>query len=107
VYFDGVRQNEAFGDIVTWDLIPKAAIASATLIPGSDPVYGLNTLGGAIAVRTLDGLSAPGLDVEASGGRFGRQFRPSQKFLLRGGNNLCATQFGYVQDFWRATKCRL
>jgi hypothetical protein len=35
------------------------------------------------------------------------QFRPSQKFLLRGGNNLCATQFGYVQDFWRSTKCRL
>ena len=73
VYLDGVRQNQAFGDIVTWDVIPKAAIAEATLIPGSDPVYGLNTLGGAIVVRTRDGLSAPGLDLEASGGHFGRR----------------------------------
>ena len=52
VYLDGVRQNQPFGDIVAWDLIPKVAIRDMALIPGSDPVYGLNTLGGAISVQT-------------------------------------------------------
>ena len=52
VYLDGVRQNQPFGDVVQWDLIPKVAIATMELIPGSNPVYGLNTLGGAIAVQT-------------------------------------------------------
>src|SRR5512138_1584679 len=30
VFVDGVRVNEPFGDIVNWDLIPKAALASIT-----------------------------------------------------------------------------
>ncbi len=46
VYLDGVRLNQPFGDVVSWDLIPRQAIASLTLIPGSNPVFGLNTLGG-------------------------------------------------------------
>lgn len=48
VYVDGVRQNQPFGDVVSWDLIPKDSISEMALIPGSDPLYGLNTLGGAI-----------------------------------------------------------
>ena len=32
VYLDGVRQNEPFGDVVAWDLIPKVAIASTELM---------------------------------------------------------------------------
>src|SRR5882757_1019374 len=51
VYLDGVRQNQPFGDVVAWDLIPKIAIQDMALIPGSDPVYGLNTLGGAVSVQ--------------------------------------------------------
>jgi iron complex outermembrane receptor protein len=47
VFQDGVRINEAFGDVVNWDLIPQAAISSVQLIPRSNPVFGLNTLGGA------------------------------------------------------------
>jgi len=35
VYLDGVRQNQPFGDVVAWDLIPKVAISSTELIPGS------------------------------------------------------------------------
>src|ERR1700676_4924739 len=38
VYMDGVRQNQAFGDIVAWDLIPKIAILDLELMPGSDPL---------------------------------------------------------------------
>jgi hypothetical protein len=56
VYLDGVRINQPFGDVVSWDLIPRAAIASVTLMPGSNPLFGLNTLGGALAIRTKDGL---------------------------------------------------
>ena len=51
VYMDGVRQNQPFGDIVAWDLIPKIAISEVALIPGSNPLFGLNTLGGAISIR--------------------------------------------------------
>jgi outer membrane receptor protein involved in Fe transport len=60
VFVDGVRQNQPFGDVVSWDLIPKDAIAEMALIPGSDPLFGLNTLGGAISVTTKSGLTNPG-----------------------------------------------
>ena len=62
VYLDGVRQNQPFGDVVSWDLIPQNAISEMTLMPGSDPLFGLNTLGGALTVQTKDGVSAPGLE---------------------------------------------
>ena len=62
VYLDGVRQNQPFGDVVSWDLIPKNAISEITLIPGSDPLFGLNTLGGALSVQTKDGVSNPGME---------------------------------------------
>jgi hypothetical protein len=56
VYVDGVRQNQPFGDVVSWDLIPKDAISEITLVPGSDPLFGLNTLGGALSVQTKNGV---------------------------------------------------
>ncbi len=73
VYMDGVRQNQPFGDVVAWDLIPKIAISEVALVPGSDPLFGLNTLGGAISVTTKDGFSAPGLALSVNGGSFGRR----------------------------------
>lgn len=72
VFVDGARVNESFGDVVNWDLIPRAAIARIDLLPGSNPVFGLNTLGGALSIRTKDGRSFPGASVELSGGSFGR-----------------------------------
>ena len=47
-----VRVNESFGDTVNMDLIPESAISTVTLMSGSNPVFGLNTLGGALAVQT-------------------------------------------------------
>ncbi|HWC99651.1 MAG TPA: TonB-dependent receptor [Candidatus Sulfopaludibacter sp.] len=73
VYMDGVRQNRPFGDIVAWDLIPKIAIAEVALMPGSNPLFGLNTLGGAVSIQTKDGNSQPGLSLQVSGGSFGRR----------------------------------
>lgn len=60
VFLDGVRVNEPFGDVVNWDLIPQAAIQTMQIIPGSNPTFGLNTLGGAVAVTTKNGRSNPG-----------------------------------------------
>jgi outer membrane cobalamin receptor len=65
VYLDGVRQNQPFGDIVAWDLIPKVAISEVALTPGSNPLFGLNTLGGAVSVETKDGRSQPGVRLQA------------------------------------------
>ncbi|HSD53683.1 MAG TPA: TonB-dependent receptor [Burkholderiales bacterium] len=72
VYQDGVRVNEAFGDVVNWDLIPRIAISSMQVIPGSNPVFGLNTLGGALALYTKSGFTYPGSRVAAYGGSYGR-----------------------------------
>ena len=73
VYLDGVRLNQPFGDIVSWDVIPRAAIRSATLMPGSNPLFGLNTLGGALSVQTKDGHSSPGTSAQVVGGGYGRR----------------------------------
>ncbi|MDR5829412.1 TonB-dependent receptor [Caballeronia sp. LP006] len=73
VFLDGVRINEPFGDVVNWDLIPQAAISTMQIIPGSNPTFGLNTLGGAIAVTTKNGRDNPGGAVDVSFGSFGRK----------------------------------
>ena len=73
VYMDGVRMNQPFGDVVLWDLIPKAAIASVSLMSGSNPLFGLNTLGGALSIRTRDGQNDAGTALEVSAGSFGRR----------------------------------
>jgi outer membrane receptor protein involved in Fe transport len=73
VYVDGVRVNESFGDTVNWDLIPQSAISTVMLMSGSNPVFGLNTLGGALSVKTKSGHNDPGTEFEAYGGSFGRR----------------------------------
>lgn len=72
VYQDAVRINEPFGDTVNWALIPESAIDTVYLMPGSNPLYGLNALGGAIAIETKDGFSHPGTRAEAFAGSFSR-----------------------------------
>ncbi len=72
VYQNGVRINEAFGDTVNWDLFPDIAINQVSIV-SSNPVYGLNALGGAITVGMKDGFSYQGTDLEASRGSFGQR----------------------------------
>ncbi|MEF8764526.1 TonB-dependent receptor, partial [Stenotrophomonas sp. A3_2] len=71
VYVNGARFNDPFGDTVNWDLVPAAAIDTVTL-EASNPVFGLNALGGAVSVRLKDGFSAPGASLTAIGGSFDR-----------------------------------
>ena len=72
VYMDGVRMNQPFGDVVNWDMFPEAAIDTVTLVPGSNPMYGLNTLGGALAFTTKSGLTTQGNELTTSYGSYGR-----------------------------------
>jgi iron complex outermembrane receptor protein len=90
-YVNGVRFNEPFGDTVNWDLIPEGAIDSMALYPGSNPVYGLNSLGGAIAIKTKTGFTAPKHQLEAYGGSWGRH----SEELSSGWNN---GTWGYFLD---------
>lgn len=73
VFMNGVRLNEPFGDIVSWDLIPPGAIRSLNLMPGSNPLFGLNTLGGALSLETKTGFDAAGARASLSGGSWGRR----------------------------------
>jgi iron complex outermembrane receptor protein len=74
VYQNGVRLNEPFGDNVNWDLVPNFAINRLSVIP-SNPVYGLNALGGALVVEMKNGFNFQGGEAQAFGGSFGtRQF---------------------------------
>jgi iron complex outermembrane receptor protein len=73
VFMDGVRINEPFGDVVNWDLFPQQAVNTIQLIPGSNPTYGLNTLGGAISITTKNGKTSPGGDAEVTAGSWGRK----------------------------------
>lgn len=102
VYLDSVRLNQPFGDVVSWDLIPRAAIASLALMPGSNPLFGLNTLGGALNVQTKNGLNNPGTSLQALGGENQRQ---AVEFEHGGSNtnglNWYLTGNRFSEDGWR------
>ncbi len=101
VYVDGVRVNEPFGEVVNWDLIPMNAIQRMDLLPGSDPLFGLNTLGGALSIATKSGFSSPRVEGSVLTGSWGRR----QVKATAGGNN--GTLGGFValnffdEDGWR------
>jgi iron complex outermembrane receptor protein len=71
VYQNGARINEVFGDIVNWDFIPENAISQMTMVP-SNPVYGLNAIGGAMTFDMKNGFTYQGLSGEVSAGSYGR-----------------------------------
>ena len=71
VYINGVRFNQPFGDTVDWDLIPNIAIDRINL-EGSNPVFGLNALGGSVNVQLKNGFTWQGFETSLSGGSFGQ-----------------------------------
>src|SRR5262249_40679473 len=89
-------------DVVSWDLIPRMAIGSTTLMPGSNPLFGLNTLGGALSIQTKDGLTSPGTTVRAT---YGSNVRRAVEFEHGGSRSsgldwyLRGNLFG--EDGWR------
>jgi len=83
VYQNGIRVNEPFGDTVNWDLIPLSAIDGVQLLAGANPVFGLNTLGGALSVQMKNGFNYEGTSAQAYGGSFARRGYTAES----GGNN--------------------
>ncbi|HQO17141.1 MAG TPA: TonB-dependent receptor plug domain-containing protein, partial [Methylotenera sp.] len=101
VFLDGIRVNEPFGDVVNWDMIPMNAIAGVDVFPGSNPIFGLNTLGGAFTLKTKDGFNNEGVDAEILAGSYGRK-----QLQVEGGiNNGTFALFGagnfFLEDGWR------
>ena len=72
VFVNGVRYNDQFGDTVNWDLLPQSMVDNMNVMGGSNPLFGLNTLGGAISIQTKNGFNSPGHHLEVYGGSFGR-----------------------------------
>jgi outer membrane receptor protein involved in Fe transport len=72
VYVNGARFNDAFGDTVNWDLMPPSAIQTVNL-EASNPVFGLNALGGSVSIRLKDGFLTQTASLTAYGGFYGRE----------------------------------
>jgi hypothetical protein len=101
IYQDGVRLNEPFGDTVNWDLLPANAIASVNLMPGSNPLFGLNALGGAVSVQTKTGFSNPGHGISVVGGSFGRLWADVQSAGHADRLSYFVTGRVLAEDGWR------
>lgn len=101
VYQNGVRINEPLGDAVNWDLLPQSAIQSITLAGGANPLFGLNSLGGSLAIDMKDGFDFEGFGAELSKGSFNR----TTSTLELGGNNGTLGYYGnleyFDEDGWR------
>jgi len=69
VYQNGTRINEAFGDTVNWSLIPANAIDTTTILT-SNPIFGLNAIGGAVTVTMKNGFTWQGFEGQLEGGSF-------------------------------------
>jgi outer membrane receptor protein involved in Fe transport len=101
-FIDGVRMNEPFGDVINFDLIPEFSVSSMALVPGANPAFGLNSLGGALSYTTFDGRSAPGLRGELSVGSFGRaQLAASYGWSFDSGWHAYVGGTGFREDGWR------
>jgi len=100
VYMQGIRINEAFGDTVNWDLIPKVAIGRADIWT-NNPAFGLNALGGAISFQMKDGFTYNGTEFDASGGSYGRVGGSLQYGVRNGEWGLYLAAEGLKDDGWR------
>jgi len=102
LYLDGVRLNQPFGDVVSWDLIPRIAISETTLMPGSNPMFGLNTLGGALSVQTKDGSGTRNTAVQVAGGSFRRgTIDAEQSGASKRGLNWYLASSLFFENGWR------
>jgi iron complex outermembrane receptor protein len=100
VYQNGARVNEAFGDAVNWDLIPDVAISRIDLV-SSNPSYGLNALGGAIAVTMKNAFNFHDTEAELSGGSFNQRAGSVQVGFNDGRFGVYAAGRVLNQDGWR------
>jgi outer membrane receptor protein involved in Fe transport len=100
VYLNGARFNQPFGDTADWDLIPDIAIDRMNLV-GSNPVFGLNALGGALSVELKNGFTYHGGEVTVHGGTF-RNYGGEMQYGVQSGDVAAYTAERWVHsDGWR------
>jgi outer membrane receptor protein involved in Fe transport len=85
VYQNGVRIHDPLGDVVQWDLVPEHAIHDIELVPGANPIYGQNALGGGLSLRMKNGFNTQRARVVASAGSFDR-YKVSGEYAQRWGD---------------------
>lgn len=100
VYVNGIRFNQPFGDTVNWDLIPDIAIRKIN-VEGSNPLFGLNALGGSFNLSLNDGFSYSGGQADISGGSFNTVQADIQYGIQRGDQALYVAGSVIHQDGWR------
>jgi iron complex outermembrane receptor protein len=100
VYLDGVRFNEPFGDTVNWDLLPSIAINTIN-VEGSNPIFGLNALGGAVSVELKNGFSYHGGEATLDGGTTDRAEVNLQYGAARGNDAAYVALSGEYDHGWR------
>ncbi|HMH65800.1 MAG TPA: TonB-dependent receptor, partial [Rhizomicrobium sp.] len=100
VYQNGVRLNEAFGDTVNWDAIPQAAIARMD-VWSSNPVFGLNALGGSVNMIMKNGFTWQGADASLQGGSYGHGMASTEWGMEDGAFSLYGAAEGVTDAGWR------
>lgn len=73
VFLDGMRVNEPDAQEVNFDLLPSAALERASLVRGSNVLFGRNSLGGTILLETKRGRDTPTATATIGAGSFGQQ----------------------------------
>ncbi len=100
VYQNGVRINEAYGDIVNWDLIPEMAIRRLSLVP-NNPIFGLNAIGGALTIEMKNGFTYQGKEADATLGSYGRRQAAAQVGFQDGNLSAYVSADATNDDGWR------
>ncbi|MBL6686417.1 MAG: TonB-dependent receptor [Methylophilaceae bacterium] len=101
VYLDGVRQNQPFSDVVLWDTLPQFAFSGSQVVPGSNPIYGLNTLGGAVAFQTKNGRMFDKTKLSFTKGSWGREISLVEHGGVSGNYDYYAGYQYTTEDGWR------
>jgi iron complex outermembrane recepter protein len=100
VYLNGVRFNQAFGDTVNFDLFPDIAINTMN-VEGSNPVFGLNALGGSLAIQLKNGFTYHGGEIDGYGGSFGQMAGDFEYGKQAGDTAVYVAVSGLKENGWR------
>ncbi len=100
VYQNGMRLNEAFGDTVNWEAVPETAIDRLD-VWSSNPVFGLNALGGAVNMVMKNGFTWQGAQASLQGGSFSHVMGTMQYGMNDGNFSFYAAAEGVIDGGWR------
>lgn len=100
VYQNGIRINEAFGDVVNWDVIPSNAIEGISIV-SNNPSFGLNAVGGAASITLKDGFSYQGGEIDLQIGTYGYKSAGVQAGAALGNAAIYVAAEGIQEDGFR------